>query len=182
MKSVVREGVFETNSSSAHTLAFRTLQKPKLKPPEKFQHYIKDDGYIHVKLGTYGRECDILETLTEKLSYIASGIIFWSENNIENKEWWNDEKVNEDTVPPKEWRAWLTDQEKIESDPEWQLVVDEVKAYLPDCKGIKLLPSHGFIDHQSSGFYEKIINGKQHTLKEILFSDDVYILVDHDEH
>jgi len=184
MKTVVREGMFETNSSSAHTLVYTSRGKPKLKPPLDFQYLVDEDTFIHIKLFTYGRQIDSLKSLDEKLSYIATGIIGWSDNDIKTEKWSMHEKT-EDDVPPKEWRAWLSDKEKIENDPEWQMVVDVVRKYLGPtcgCNGVIIDPSSGMVDHQSSDFYKKIIDGKDTTLEQVLFSDTVYILVDHDEH
>lgn len=184
MKTVVRSGMFETNSSSAHTLVYTDKKKIRLLPPLDFQYLVdNDDNLIHIKLYTYGREIDCLKSLDEKLSYIATGIVGWCDNNIETERY-SFRSPTEDDVPPKEWRAWLSDKEKIENDPEWQMVERVVKKYLEPCgcNGIIIEPSSGMIDHQSEGFYKKIIDGKNTTLEQVLFSDTVYILVDHDEH
>lgn len=60
---VIRKSVFETNSSSAHTLCLTTDYRTKL------DLNIKDD-VLTVELGEYGQQKRRLTTPQEKLNYI----------------------------------------------------------------------------------------------------------------
>ena len=69
MKSKIREGIFETNSSSVHSLVFlnQKLSKPNLK-----ELRIDKDGIIKIPLSYFGKEKEIYSTQKEKLSYIMT--------------------------------------------------------------------------------------------------------------
>lgn len=62
----IRGEVFETNSSSVHSLTFGTygMEKCKLK--------VHKDGYIHTDYGKFDKNFDIFNTQAEKLSYLAT--------------------------------------------------------------------------------------------------------------
>lgn len=66
MKQQIRKQLFETNSSSVHSLVVDPggMEKSKLKQDE--------NGYIHVKYGEFGKEFEIYNTQEDKLSYIIS--------------------------------------------------------------------------------------------------------------
>lgn len=67
MKRQIRIGMFETNSSSVHTLQISSkhMYKSKLK--------IADDGYIHVQLTEYyGKDKKDYRGQREKLTYIVT--------------------------------------------------------------------------------------------------------------
>lgn len=69
MKSKIREGIFETNSSSVHSLVFlnQKLSKPNLK-----ELRINKDGVIKIPLGYFGKDHRIYSSQKEKLSYIMT--------------------------------------------------------------------------------------------------------------
>lgn len=69
MKSKIREGIFETNSSSVHSLVFlnQELSKPNLK-----ELRIDKDGVIKIPLGYFGKDYQIYSSQKEKLSYIMT--------------------------------------------------------------------------------------------------------------
>lgn len=72
MKSKIREGIFETNSSSVHSLVFlnQKLSKPNLR-----ELRINKDGVIKIPFGYFGRDYRIYSSQKEKLSYILT--FFW---------------------------------------------------------------------------------------------------------
>lgn len=66
MKKQIRDKVFESNSSSVHTL---TISKSGREPSK----FIPDeDGYIHVDYGQFGKNYAIYDTQYEKLSYLVT--------------------------------------------------------------------------------------------------------------
>jgi len=65
-KQVIRYNVFETNSSSVHTLA---IAKEGLEP----SHLPTDkEGYILARYGSFGKERRYYDTQEEKLSYLVT--------------------------------------------------------------------------------------------------------------
>lgn len=69
MKSKIRVGIFETNSSSVHSLVYlnQELSKPNLKELQ-----IDKDGVIKIPLSYFGKDYRIYSSQKEKLSYIMT--------------------------------------------------------------------------------------------------------------
>jgi hypothetical protein len=64
MKEIkIRQGVFETNSSSTHSICI--AKDAELSIPEA----------LHFEFGEFGWECDTLKSLDEKASYLYTGLI-----------------------------------------------------------------------------------------------------------
>jgi hypothetical protein len=70
MKITIREGVWETNSSSVHSLVYseKGLRKSKFKP--------RVDGFIHVKVGYYGKDEKVYWSQKDKLSYLLTCVAY----------------------------------------------------------------------------------------------------------
>lgn len=66
----VRNNVFETNSSSVHTLAFSHNGRQ----PSAFKQY--KDGYIRVDFGEFGKEDALYKTQYDKLSYLMTQLAY----------------------------------------------------------------------------------------------------------
>lgn len=70
----IRNNVFETNSSSVHTIVIdkKGMEKPNL----DIRRRKKDDGtfgkFIIGKLGAFGKDCNDYYTQDEKLSYLLT--------------------------------------------------------------------------------------------------------------
>lgn len=62
MKRQVRQGVYETNSSSTHSICIS--QNAELTIPKS----------IHFEFGEFGWECDTLGSISEKASYLYTGL------------------------------------------------------------------------------------------------------------
>lgn len=66
MRKQIRNEVFESNSSSVHTL---TISKAGREPSK----FIPDkDGYIHVDYGQFGKNYEIYDSQYDKLSYLVT--------------------------------------------------------------------------------------------------------------
>lgn len=70
MKKQIRQGVFETNSSSTHSICI--AKDAKLEIPKE----------LHFEFGEFGWECATLDSLQEKASYLYTGLI--AENRKED--------------------------------------------------------------------------------------------------
>lgn len=63
MKKQIRQGVFETNSSSTHSICI--AKDAELTIPES----------LHFEFGEFGWECDTLKSIADKASYLYTGLI-----------------------------------------------------------------------------------------------------------
>lgn len=63
MKKQIRQGVFETNSSSTHSICI--AKNAELTIPES----------LHFDFGEFGWECDTLKSIGEKANYLYTGLI-----------------------------------------------------------------------------------------------------------
>lgn len=63
MKKQIRQGVFETNSSSTHSICI--AKDTELIIPKE----------LHLEFGEFGWECNTLNSLQEKASYLYTGLI-----------------------------------------------------------------------------------------------------------
>lgn len=70
MKRQIRWSVFETNSSSVHSLAFNPSGREKCKINRN------KDGYLIVDYGQFDRNYDLFTTQTEKLSYLMTQLYY----------------------------------------------------------------------------------------------------------
>lgn len=65
MKTQKRIGVFETNSSSTHSICI-PKEDAELELPKQ----------IHFHFGEFGWECDTLDSISEKASYLYTGLVY----------------------------------------------------------------------------------------------------------
>lgn len=70
MKKKIRSSVFETNSSSMHTLTLKNSDETK-----DFVLELDKDGYLHIETGDYSDLKKDLKEVSEILSFIASWIV-----------------------------------------------------------------------------------------------------------
>lgn len=70
MKFTIREDVWETNSSSVHSLVVsdKGLRKCKLRP--------REDGYIHIKIRYWGKKLEYFPNQKDKLSYLLTCVAY----------------------------------------------------------------------------------------------------------
>ena len=70
MKKKIRSSVFETNSSSMHTLTLKNSDETK-----DFVLELDKDGYLHIETGDYSDLEKDLKEVHEILSFVASWIV-----------------------------------------------------------------------------------------------------------
>ena len=88
MKTNIRDSIFETNSSSIHSLVFLNQ---KLSKPNFRELRINKDGVIKIPLGYFGRDHKIYSSQKEKLSYILTFLWCYFGEDIE---WFGDKGRN----------------------------------------------------------------------------------------
>lgn len=88
MKTNIRNNIFETNSSSVHSLVFLNQ---KLSKPNFRELRINKDGVIKIPLRYFGRDHKIYSSQKEKLSYILTFLWCYFGENIE---WFVDKDHN----------------------------------------------------------------------------------------
>lgn len=123
--NVMRNNVFETNSSSCHTLTFYD----KLK--EKGYYTLTKDGYILVSCSSFYSESDYrnLKTLEEKLSLILSMIsTFCYEQGVKEG------KYSGYFFQDGEYLKYAD----LKKDKSFKEVNEILKRRIPGCKGLKL--------------------------------------------
>ena len=78
MKKNIRQGVFETNSSSIHTIVIANEGRE----PSKFP--LNQYGEIEVDFGQFGKEKHIYTSQYDKLSYLITCLYYLSGWTVEN--------------------------------------------------------------------------------------------------
>ena len=160
----IRKNVFETNSSSMHSLILHNRKATYNLP-------VEEDGYIHVELGEYGWGYKKLRVLYDRLAYALAmvmetegGVSHWGENsNILGEQFYNSDGFN---------------------------AINELIKKKYNCNGIKIDSNgdeyypYGYIDHQSYEDYNSLqdfLDDWGVTLEEFLFNENV-VVIDNDNH
>lgn len=153
----IRKNVFETNSSSTHSLVIS----------KKDRHYdyslpVDSEGVLTIRFGEFGWGPELLIEPIEKLSYLIT------DRNRIDWDWEN---------PP----SWKEFEKIINEDENIQEIISAVKDCCPEVKEVTFEECDsysplGYIDHQSMGTsYEKDLS-----IEEIIFSNKVIIMIDND--
>lgn len=156
----VRSGVFETNSSSSHSLVLADGFTNMVEPP--IPDSMMDDGAIHVFSGEYGWEIETYYDVSSKLSYL-----------------YTDAMIGETDADP-------NDKEYQESNKNLKLIVDAVKQYagvdVVFHKEISDYHPFGYIDHQSVGLISTVWDAGIDGVIRFVFSNDSSFETDNDNH
>ncbi len=154
----IRKNVFETNSSSTHSLVIS-------KEDHAYDYHlpVEDDGTLVITFGEFGWGPEILAAPIEKLSYLITdrcGLY-----NISDDESSDQESIKEVVMESEAVRD----------------IVETVMRCCPEVKDVvfELNDSwnpFGYIDHQSQGTsYEEDLS-----IEDIIFSNKVIIMIDND--
>lgn len=165
---LVRNGVFETNSSSAHSLTYKNTvlrdydYKPKedlcfatkelhlTKKPKEYEMY----SYMPLYFGEYGWGFDVLSSPAEKLSYLMSSVYQYKTWGV----------IKEDQFF-KQVIQWLSELDIVVELPEEYGESSEVDAY---------------VDHQSWNVVTKDMFQTKEDLLTYLFNSDIVIHIEND--
>ena len=154
----VRKNVFETNSSSTHSLVIS-------KKDREYDYClpVEDDGTLVVTFGEFGWGPEVLAQPIEKLTYLVT------------------DRCNLYDLSEEDPHEGEELQEFIKSDENIQEIIEVVKSCCPDVQDIRFelcdsWDPFGYVDHQSQGTsYESGLS-----IEEIIFSNKVIILIDND--
>jgi len=158
MKVNIRKGVFETNSSSMHSLAVIGADRMN----QLNFHTTNIDGVkkISVQSDEYGWSGDDLITPLEKLSYIATLIQYKDSSN---------------EIPNSKYFQWLS--EMVKDYTGYGLT------YIPYLEGDKW-NADGYVNHQSTDTLDSEWSTNEEdfksNMKDIVFNDKYFIVIDND--
>jgi len=165
MKRVMRDNVWETNSSSMHTVTVRGKRNIN-------NHYRIND-IIEVYLDEYGWDGDPCDDFMSKLAYAMSMVL--------HTEYPSFNHYDED---------FIVDQEILEELPGYQLLINAIREH-GYCERIVIKRRdgayypYGYIDHQSFEDYSSLqdfLDDWHVDAETLLFDDNVTIWIDNDNH
>lgn len=156
----VRKSVFETNSSSTHSIT--VADNGSLKNNLKCY-----DGFIQMQCGEFGWEYRVFDDAYTKLSYlitfIFSGFV----------------KKDTDEI---DWRKFNKPDNKHKH--YWHKLIEAVRDFT-DCEPA-VVPveedwwPYGYIDHQSMNVAEEILKGSKGRIKRFIFNPHSKLIIDND--
>lgn len=158
----IRRSVFETNSSSTHsvTILHNGLEKNDMR--------VHEDGYIHTEIGEFGWEIADYKAQEDRLSYLVTML---AEKNGMYR-WWSNKKSAKENV------------KELMSVPEFKRISKEIGKHA-GCKGIIIDPSNGYIDHQSHDTYSTLqdfLDDYGTDVVEFVFGRGTVVHTDNDNH
>lgn len=164
MKRVIRNGVFESNSSSMHSVSVRGERNLN-------EHY-HPDGVIKIKLDEYGWEGSPLYDFYDKLSYAMLMVLHTEYSGFDYYD-------NDFTI----------DQEELEKLNGYKMLLEAIRKH-GDCEKIIIKKRngyypYGYIDHQSREYYDCLADFLEDwnvDAERFLFDDDVVVHIDNDNH
>lgn len=171
MKSI-RQNVFETNSSSTHSLTFTGSYNRKI-------YKLSENGYLEAGFDNYFSECtyDTYYTVEDKLRFLLTLISsFYYEKKY--REYYDKNKV---------WRhIEYTTQKELKSTEEFKEIQALVKQKIKGCKGLRFRRDsfletgevNGGVDthhHQECSNLKMYLKKNGITLEQFLFSPNIVI-------
>lgn len=158
----IRKGLFETNSSSSHSLVVSKNSRGY-----NYNLPVNERGRLTIRFGEYGLGPEVLYTPYEKLCY-------WMTEYA--SEFWNDWN------PEYEGKSFTDKLQIFEGKREIKEAIKTIKKLCKDVKKVDFESpdesdsyySFGYIDHDSEG----LIRGAD--LKETVFNDSCIIIIDND--
>lgn len=169
MEHKTRSGVFETNSSSTHSLSISTNTSSMIDPP--LPESILIEGEVHVFPGEFGWEQETYYDVDSKLSYLYTSAIYTARCSLDLNEL---QKINPN------------DPEYINENPRLKMIVDAVKQHAGvnvvfHVEDDKYYP-FGYIDHQSFDVCDDVWNGGIESVIAFVFNSQSYFETDNDNH
>ena len=169
-----RSNMFETNSSSVHTITLDGRAENDLK--------VERDGYVHLHVRSYGKNYAEYHGAEDKLMYAiltvcyTHGIwLYWDYDYLEDEEAEDNFEALQNAES--DWDNCIEDLRETEEfrDIE-QCVIDVMSTEQKPCKGIRFHAGNGYIDHQSQKYdsLEDFLTSNQiPNVKEFIFGKAV---------
>lgn len=169
----VRTGVFETNSSSVHSLVISEF--PDYTGEKQLESLIDYDDKIHITTDEFGWGYDgPYHDAVMKLSYLATIIAY---------------KYYLDCCFTRGADYEQTIRENMDIDEEFEWINDFLITHIDGCKGWFIEPlgssayPWGVIDHQSYlGSVREFLDYENVSLEEFLLDNNVRLIIDNDNH
>ena len=164
MKKIIRYNIFESNSSSCHTISVGKRRS--------INDYYHPDEVIMIELDEYGWAGDPLYGFYSKLAYAMSMIL--------HTEYPGYSSYDDD---------FTVDQEKLEELNGYKILLEAIKKH-GDCEKIVIKKRnafypYGYIDHQSYEDYSSLADFLADwnvDAERYLFDDTVVVYIDNDNH
>lgn len=168
----IRHNIFETNSSSTHSIAM-VLSKNNYSLD--YLKYLNDklceDNYLHIKFRDFHGKTEYIYGIKDKIAFLLmldfnqfAGWVY-DENQL------NEEDRNN-------YLCYMYEDSSI-----FKLIEGLCIDKIPNCKGIMIDKIEGSIDHQTIESYnygEEFLDSYDVNLEDFLFNDNYLILADHD--
>lgn len=159
----IRHSVFETNSSSTHSVC---IHRNRI---EQNTMVVRDDGYIHATLGEFGWEVKDYYSQEEKLSYLLT---MAAHKNGLSIDYYGNEEENQKEI------------DALQETEDFKHISSEVAKHA-GCNGVVIDYSTGYIDHQSHEDYCSMgdfLNDYGVSILEFIFGSGVVVHTDNDNH
>lgn len=158
----VRRSVFETNSSSTHSVTIRH------KGLAQNCITVHNDGYIHTSLGEFGWEVVNYRDQEDKLSYLVTMLA--EKNGIDT--WYRSDDSLKDKI------------DKLMETKDFKQLSKEIGKHAK-CRGVVIDQSEGYIDHQSHEDYRTLqdfLDDYGTDIVEFVFGRGNVVHTDNDNH
>ena len=164
-RKVIRNSVFETNSSSCHSVSVRGKSESNY-----YARIIVNGDTVEVELDEYGWSGYPCDDFDSKLAYALSMVLHTEYQGFDH--WDENFRVN---------------QEKLEKCAGYKLLLDAINKH-GDCEKIIIKPKvgfypYGYIDHQSYENYDSLqdfLDDWNVDAERFLFDDNVVVHIDND--
>lgn len=158
MKTTIRFGTFETNSSSTHSLVISNKDRGYT-----YDFPVDENGVLTVPFGEFGWGPDILKTPLEKLSYYVT----------------DHRSKDDESVYGDHYKTWDDLLEGISKNEAINKVIELIKSKCPKVKEVVFKQAssfypRGYIDHDSVGTSNEV------SPEELIFNNGILIIIDND--
>ena len=165
----IRNGCFETNSSSSHSIALSKKVRGF-----NYDLPVDEDGVLTIPFGEFGWSANLLKTPIEKLSYYITDNLPWDDLGIDYDYWMIDLKNIGD--------SWDEVCEKLKETEAFSKMISKIKSCCPEVKSVEFEQNRcgeypfGYVDHQSCGTsHEDDIS-----FEDLIFNNSSIIIIDND--
>ena len=188
MKRKIRYGIFETNSSSTHTITIGNAAKKLISIFNKGYYefdeetgesdFIRPDNYIHMSFGDFGWGPEIINDVYRKIQYALTMVIETEGNHGEIKSL-------EDYYNTKGFKA-INELVKKECGSDGIIIYNDdeneirFESYSSDDPNKGYIVHEGYIDHDSCDFksLQDFLDHYNISLHDFLFDSNVTLIID----